>query len=280
MCGRGVVVGFPIDVCGDVSDGGGRGFFCEFDGCGGFVRGGFADGVRGFFGEEAFVDEAFTEEGDGVVVLFVVFDFLGGAVFLGVGVGDAVAVVAVGIDFQKGWFVFLAGTLHGDVGFGADFVDVGAVDDVPFHVVAFGALGEASAEGGGAFLGGSHGVAVVFDDVDDGEFEEGGDVEGFVECALVDGTIAEVAEGAAFEAFVFEAVCEAEAEGGLAGDDAVAAPVVFVGGEEVHGAAFSFGAAGGFAEEFGHAFVHVHADGEGVGVAAVGGDVVVVGSAE
>ena len=107
-----------------------------------------------------------------------------------------------------------------------------------------------------------------------------GEVERLVEGALVDRAIAEVAEAAAFAAEVFEAVGEAEAERGLAGDDAVAAPEVLVRREEVHRAALAFRAAGLFAEHFRHALVHAHADGEGVAVVAVGGDEVVIRPAE
>lgn len=122
----------------------------------------------------------------------------------------------------------------------------------------------------------AHGVAVVFDDVDDGKAPESGEIEGLVEGALVDGTVPEVAESSALELFEFETVGKTEAEGGLAGDDAVAAPVVFGGFEIVHRTALPFRAAGGFAKEFGHALIHTHADRESVGVVAIGGDDVVV----
>ena len=44
----------------------------------------------------------------------------------------------------------------------------------------------------------------------------------------------------------------------------------------MHRAALALGASGGLAVKFGHAFVHAHADGEGVAVVAVGRDDVVV----
>ena len=93
---------------------------------------------------------------------------------------------------------------------------------------------------------------------------------------MIDRAIAEEAHGGTFEAFVFQPISQPEPERGLAADDAVAAPVVLVRREEVHGAALAFGAAGGFAVKLGHALVHAHADGEGVAVVAVGGDDVVV----
>ena len=67
----------------------------------------------------------------------------------------------------------------------------------------------------------------------------------------------------------FKAVAKTEAERGLAGDDAVATPEVLVRSKEVHRSAFAFGAAGGFTEKLGHAFVHVHPNGQGVCVTTV-----------
>ena len=97
-----------------------------------------------------------------------------------------------------------------------------------------------------------------------------------MEGSLVDGAVSEETKRGSFEALVFQAVSEAEAEGGLAGDDTMSAPEVFVGCDEVHRSAFALGATGGFSVKFGHALVHVHADGESVGVTTIGGDHVIV----
>ena len=231
-------------------------------------------------GEDSFFGELAAEDREGIVVFLVILNFLGGAVFRGIGVCDRVAVVAVGFDLEDGGLVLLARTLHGDMRFRPDFVDVGAVDHVPLDVVGLRTLGEAAAVGRRALLRGAHRVSVVFDDVDDGDFEKGGNVEGFVECALVDGSIAEIGEAAAFLAEIFHAVCETESQGCLSGNDAVATPVILIGSEEVHRSAFTFGAASLLSIKLRHAFFHVHAGGEGVGMAAVCGDVVVVLAAE
>ena len=186
------------------------------------------------------------------------------------------AEVAVGKDLEDGRLGFLVGALERDGRLGADFVDVVAVDDVPGHVVAFGALREAARVGGRAFLGSAHRVAVVLDDEDDREVPEGGQVVGFMDRALVDGAVTHVDEAATLQSHVFDGVGEAGAEGGLAPDDAVAAPVVLIRGEVVHRAALTLGAAGDAAGQFGHAFVHAHADHQAVAVVAVTRDDMVV----
>ncbi len=80
-----------------------------------------------------------------------------------------------------------------------------------------------------------------------------------MEGSLVDGSVTEVAEAAAFESFVFYSVCEAEGEGSLSAYDSVTAPEVFLRVEEVHGSTFAFRATGVFTVELGHEFIHVHA---------------------
>ena len=88
--------------------------------------------------------------------------------------------------------------------------------------------------------------------------------------ALVDRSVAHEAERTALESFVFEPVSKPQAQWCLAADDSMPAPVVFVGGEEVHRAAFAARATGRFSEKFRHAFIHAHAHGERVTVVAVG----------
>src|SRR5688500_12966883 len=136
----------------------------------------------------------------------------------------------------------------GGLGTFADHVDVFADKLVPGHAVSFSTLGEAACVGGGAFLAGAHGVAIVFDDVDHREIPKGGQVEGFVEATLIDGAIAKVAKGGAFETAILETVGQAEAERGLTSDNAVATPVILVGREVMHGPALALGTTGGFSE--------------------------------
>lgn len=173
------------------------------------------------------------------MILFVVLDLLGGPVFLVIRIRDAVAVVAVSVDFENGWFVFFPSAFHGDVRLGADFIEIGAVHDIPLNGVSFSALGKAAIEGGGTLLRGSHGVAVVFDDVNDRDSEKGSDVQGLVESALVHGAVTKVAEAAALATEILETVGKAKAERGLTCDDPVATPEIFVRGEEMHRAALA-----------------------------------------
>ena len=77
-----VVVRLPIHISADVGDGWGRGFFGEFHGSGCFSGGVFVDCRSEFFGQNALIDQAAAENGDGIMVLFVVLDFLRSPVFL------------------------------------------------------------------------------------------------------------------------------------------------------------------------------------------------------
>src|SRR6185312_8449919 len=139
-----------------------------------------------------------------------------------------------------------------------------------------GALGELA--GGGAGLAGAHRITIVLDDEDDGELPEGGKIVGFVDGTLVDGTVAHERHRGTLEALVLDTVGEAGAEGDLAADDAVAAPVILVGREIVHRATLALGATGDLAVVLGHEGAGVHADGDGVTMVAVGGYDVVVGT--
>ncbi len=278
--GGGSAVDFEIDVLGDGGFGGVRAFFGEADAVLGFDARGFIDGFELFFVEHLFVDQDLFPALDRIVIALEAFDFVFGTVDLVFGVCDGVSVVAVGRDFEDGWAAFFVSALNSDLGSGADFVDVFSVELFPFDGEPRSAFGEAGWVGAGAAEAGAHGVPVILDDVDDGKVPERGEVEAFVEATLVDSTVAHETHGCSGEAFVFEAVGETETERCLTSNDAVTAPVVFVRSEEVHGPPLPFRAAGGFPEQLGHAFIHVHADGEGVAVIAVSGDDMIVGPHE
>src|ERR1700720_983846 len=94
--------------------------------------------------------------------------------------------------------------------------------------------------------------------------------------ALVDCAIPKITEAASAEPFVLEPEGEAQAERRLAADDPMTTPVILVRGEEMHRAPLAFGAPCGLAEELRHTGFHVHANGQGVSVVAVGGDDVVI----
>ena len=170
----------------------------------------------------------------------------------------------------------LVGAPHGGGGFCPHFVEVFAIRDIPDDAVTIGAFGQAVPHGGRTLKGGAHRVFVILDDIDNGKLPEGGKVERFMVGTLIDGAIPHEAESGPFFALIFEGVGESESEWGLTPDDAVSAPVVLVGSEVVHRAALAAGATGRFAKKFRHAFVHSHADSEGMPVIAVGGDDVIV----
>ena len=94
--------------------------------------------------------------------------------------------------------------------------------------------------------------------------------------SLVDGPVPHERHAGALYPLVLQAVGEPGAERHLAADDAVAAPEIAGGIEEMHRAAFSLGASRGLPVELGHERVHLHPDGDGVSVVAVRGDDMVV----
>src|SRR5207248_2824894 len=128
----------------------------------------------------------------------------------------------------------------------------------------------------GALDLGAHRHVVVFADEDGGELPEAGDVEGFVEGALIDGTVSEEGEADAAGLFVPAGEGCAGAEGDLSADDSVAAEVADVGLKIMHRAPFAFGATVGSSEEFGHGDTGFHAEGEGMAVIAVAIDEIVL----
>ena len=173
------------------------------------------------------------------MVGLVALDLVGGAVFFCIRVGNRVAIVAVGINLENGRERLLVGAAHGVCGLGADFVEILAIGDIPHDAVTISTLGEAISHRRGAIEGGAHRVFIILNNVNDGELPKGGEIQRFVVSALVHGAVAHEAERAAFEAMVFEAVGESETERGLAADDAVAAPVIFIRRKKVHRAALA-----------------------------------------
>ena len=138
----------------------------------------------------------------------------------------------------------------------ADFVGVG-------HLVE-------RLERGDAREGGAHAVLVVLDDKDDGEAPDGGQVEGLVDGALVDGAVAEEDHRDVARGLVLLREGDAGRGGDLLADEAPAAPEALGDVEDVHGAAEPLDAAGGLAEEFVHDGLGRHAAGHGLSVDAVG----------
>ena len=105
------------------------------------------------------------------------------------------AAEAVGHSLDKGRALAFAGPVHCFPSGVHNFEDVHAVYLAGrVHAVDRGEA-EDVGSGEGVLYGGTHAVAVVFAEEDYWKVPEGGQVEGFVELALVDGAIAEEAEG-------------------------------------------------------------------------------------
>ena len=212
------------------------------------------------------------EGGDGVTLLPLGHLFLG-AVELLVALG--VAEVAVGDQLEQDGALAGAGVLDGAGGGAVDGEQVHAVDAFAGDAVGDGAVGD----GGGAVAlldRHRHAVLVVFADKDDGQLPDGGHVEAFVEIALVGGAVAKEAhdDAAVGEEMVGEA--GADGERNAAGDDAVGAEAAEGEVGHVHGAAAAAADAGLLGEQLGHHQADILALGDGVAVAAVGGDDIVV----
>lgn len=202
-------------------------------------------------GEKAFGSELIDPVADRVAVFFVEVDLFGSAVFFLIRIGDGEAVVAVGRDFEDGGAPFLESAFAGFGELGKEGIDFPTVGEIPVDVVCFGTAGEVVFEGRGAAVAGAHGVFVVFQDEDGGDVEETGEVEGFVEDALVDGAVAEEAEDDAFGLLVFESEAEAEGDGSLRSGDGIAAPVPVGRAEDGEVSSFPLITASCFSHEFG-----------------------------
>src|SRR5215204_5962902 len=104
-------------------------------------------------------------------------------------------------------------------------------------------LGSEVSHAGGALDGGAHPVLVVLDDKQAGTLAvpspEPREVGGFVEGALADRTVTEIELGDVVGLLVAHGVGDADAEGYMPADDAVAAYQAALDVEEVHGAALA-----------------------------------------
>ena len=93
-----------------------------------------------------------------------------------------------------------------------------------------------------------------------------------MDAALVDRAVAHVGERHATGVQIFLGEGEADTEGNLAADNAVAAVKVLLDVKEMHRAALAAGATGNRAEKLRHAGVGIGAAGQGMTMIAVGGD--------
>jgi hypothetical protein len=138
----------------------------------------------------------------------------GGGVFKGLGDVAGVVVFAVAAKPEEAgddhlWAGAGAGALDGVAEDAEASGEVGAVDGVAGDAVTWGAVDEIAA-GELVLIGGGIGVAVIGDDEDEGEFVDGGLVDGFVERAGGCGAVAE-ATGADGAMETFEASGEEDA---------------------------------------------------------------------
>jgi hypothetical protein len=147
-------------------------------------------------------------------------------------------------------------------------VDVVAVDVPVRHRIAAGALGQVFF-GAGALDLRAHRHAVVFHDVDDWDLIEACEVQRFVECALINRSVAHEAEGDAAGVFVFLREGSTEAKRNLSPNNAMAAEVSHGGLKQMHRSTLAFGAAGYFSEKLRHRRMRRHAEGEAVAVASI-----------
>src|SRR6185295_12731979 len=191
------------------------------------------------------------------------------------GVGHRVAAVAVGLGLDQRGPLLLARAVDRFAHHLAHGHEVHAV-----HLAARDAVGLAAGvevlHRGGAVHGRAHAVAVVLDDVDDGQVPERAHVEGLVEGALLHRAVAEEAEADLVGLLEADPVAHARRHRQVAAHDAVAAEVAAGHVVEVHAAALAPADAGGAAAQLGHEGAHVGAARDGVPVVAVVRDDVVV----
>src|SRR5205823_2222551 len=123
---------------------------------------------------------------------------------------------------------------------------------------------------------GAHAVAIVLTAEDDGEFVDGGHVEGFMEGADVDGRLAEVADADLVAVLVADREPDPRGEWDVPPDDPVPAQEPPPGVEQMHRATLALGAAGRLAEQLGHHGGGRHAPRQGLTMLTVRRDHVVV----
>src|SRR5882757_1243959 len=211
---------------------------------------------------------------DRIALIAILVDFFLGPVLRRV--AHRMAAIAIGLHLEDVRALAAAGMFDGLLAGCPHRQHVHAV-----HALAGDAEGFAMAielgGGRGALDGGPHAVAVVLDDVDDGELPEGRHVHGLVDLALVGAAVAEIGQRDVLGAVVLVRESEARADRHLGADDAVAAIEILLAAEHVHRAALALGIAGAATGQLGHHALGVHAGGQHLAVVAVGGDDGVLG---
>src|SRR5688572_26935156 len=121
----------------------------------------------------------------------------------------------------------------------------------------------------------AHRQAVVFDDKDDRELEEGGEVQCFVVSPLVHSTITEEREAYAAGFLVLSREGRPDAQRNMSADDSMAAEVPHFGLEEVHRAALPLGATIDSSKQLRHRRIRAHPQRQRMAVIAIAIDEVV-----
>ena len=125
--------------------------------------------------------------------------------------------------------------------------------------------------------GGGHAIGIVDADEQGGQLPDGGQVHGLPGGTLVAGAVAEEDEGdAILLAPLLDGQCSAVAHDGAGTQNAVGTKVVDVGVRNVHGAALTLTHAGLAGQNFRHHIVGADALADGLTVAPVGAEYVVL----
>ena len=157
--------------------------------------------------------------------------------------------------------------LHGLIDLGG----VGAVHNGERHVVSSCTAGQIRGVGHAVDLGGNA-VAVVLNEPHHGKLPGSSHVQRLMEGAFVGGAVAEAADGHGIIAHDLGSQSAAGRDALTGADDAVGAQVVALCHiSDVHGTALALAVAGLLAEQLSHALLGIHAAGDGMAMAAVGG---------
>src|SRR4030095_9788116 len=157
----------------------------------------------------------------------------------------------------------------------ADFAKVHSIDNFSGNVVAFRAVNDLP-ERRRSLHGSAHGEEVVFTNENDRQFIKSGQIQRFVEGALIDRSITEEAERHTIFAPVFNGKSHPDRQRNMSGDNSVTAVHVIFAVEEMHRTAQAARAACFFSKKFRHTCVRARAASKRVSMIAVSGDNVVI----
>src|SRR5687768_230824 len=117
--GFGKLVHLMIDVFGDILEFGEWAFAGEVNRDHRFIHRGFVYGGEALLSEVALLDQAGLPELDRIEAALVTIDLIRRPVHFLFSVGNGMAEVPVGVDFDDGWTAFLMGAFDGNLHLGA-----------------------------------------------------------------------------------------------------------------------------------------------------------------